>query len=55
MAYKHLDKYLKDKGLQVKDTKSALKTKNKDKVDKDFKQADINEIVLQMAKDLGYI
>ena len=54
MPYKHLDKYLKDKGLQVKD-KSALKTKNKDKADKDFKQVDINDIVLQMAKDLGYI
>jgi len=54
MSYKHLDKYIKDKGLQVKD-KSALNTKNKDKTDKDFKQVDINDIVLQMAKDLGYI
>jgi hypothetical protein len=43
------------KSITEKPEKIALKNKNKGKADKDLKQTDLNEILIQIAKDLGYL
>jgi hypothetical protein len=43
------------KEVAQKNTKKALKTKHAGKTSGQFGNADINELVLQMAKDQGYI
>lgn len=45
--YKHLDKYLKNKGLQTK-----VKTKKKEV---SLTPDDIQKLTIQMLKDFGYV
>jgi len=42
-------------GNEIKEIKLELKTKNKDKDKNKLKQADINELVVDIAKILGLI
>ena len=47
METKNLDKYLKDKGIQIK-----IKDKKKEK---DLTSDDIQKLMVQMLKDFGYL